>query len=41
MRTFIYGVGVGIALSFTVVFVLSSNLGISAENADSTIIVGQ
>jgi hypothetical protein len=41
MRNFIYGVGVGITLSFTVVFALSSNLGMSIESADSTIIVGQ
>jgi hypothetical protein len=41
LRTFIYGVGVGITLSFAVVFALSSNLGVSPETADSTIVVGQ
>lgn len=41
MKTFIYGVGVGIVLSFTVVFAISSNLGTNVDSADSTIIVGQ
>jgi hypothetical protein len=40
-RTFIYGVGVGIALAFAVVFALNSNLGMNTESAGSTVIVAQ
>lgn len=40
-RTFIYGVGVGIALAFAAVFALNSNLSMTTESAESTIIVAQ
>lgn len=40
-RSFIYGVGVGIALSFAVVFALNTHTGVDAANSQSAIIVAQ
>lgn len=41
MRTFIYGIGVGIALAFAVVFALNTFPAKGVESAGTTIIVGQ
>lgn len=40
-RTFIYGVGVGIVLSFAVVFALNSHAGRSVAGSDGAVIVAQ
>ena len=41
MRKFMYGIGVGITLAYTVVFALSYNSASGIEATDSKIIVGQ